>query len=329
MIQESTENGKIWLGKKGDKKPDLGWSLSLGRAVNRKNEEVLLDSSNPHVIFVCGARGSGKSYTLGVLAEELAETDSEVAAVMVDPIGVFWSMKYSNQEEGEVELLKEMGLAPHGIDDVKVHVPTGYKSDIPDETYDADFSFRPNSLKPEDWCLTFGIDRYSPQGLLVEKAIEKVQSGYTRKLGDKLEGGTRDVPPKDNFSIDDIMDCINHDRELISKEKGFRGSTRRALSSRLGAAKDWGIFGKRKKMSDFIRPGQISVMDISFLPENIGSLVLGILARKILAARKAAAREEAVQDLKGEENARTSSIPPTWLMVDEAHSFAPVVASIA
>ncbi|KXB05884.1 hypothetical protein AKJ53_01820, partial [candidate division MSBL1 archaeon SCGC-AAA382F02] len=35
-----------------------------------------------------------------------------------------------------------------------------------------------------------------------------------------------------------------------------------------------------------------------------------------------AAREEAVKDLKGEE-VKSGSIPPTWLMVDEAHSFAP------
>ncbi|KXB07075.1 hypothetical protein AKJ52_00985 [candidate division MSBL1 archaeon SCGC-AAA382C18] len=323
MIQSRIENGKVYLGQKGEEKPNGDWSLSIGRAVNRKNEEVLLDSSNPHVIFVCGTRGSGKSYTLGVLSEELAENNPDVGAVIVDPIGVFWSMKYPNQEKSELELLKEMDLKPHGIDNVRVFIPSGYKSDIPDETFDTEFSFRPNSLHTEDWCLTFGIDRYSPQGLLLEKAVEKIQTGYTRELGDKLEGGSRDVPPNKNFTIDDLIDCINHDRELTSKEKGFRGSTRRALTSRLGAAKDWGIFGKRKRLSDLIRPGETSVIDISFLPENIGSLVLGILARKILAARKSAAREEAVKDLEGGEDSRSGSIPPTWLMVDEAHSFAP------
>ncbi len=323
MIQSRIENGKVYLGQKGEEKTDDDWTLSIGRAINRKNEEVLLDSSNPHVIFVCGTRGSGKSYTLGVLAEELAENNSDVAAVIVDPIGVFWSMKYSNQEESEIELLKDIGMDPHGVDNARVFVPSGYKSDIPEETYDTEFSFRPKSLQTEDWCLTFGIDRYSPQGLLLEQAVEKVQEGYTRKIGDKLEGGSRDVPPNTNFTIDDLTDCINHDRELLSKDKGFRSSTRRALTSRLGAAKDWGIFGKRKRLSDLVKPGEISVIDISFLPENIGSLVLGILARKILSARKAAAREEAVEDLKGGGDSRSGSIPPTWLMIDEAHIFAP------
>lgn len=319
----NNKNNDIILGQKNGKKPDAKWILSIGNAVNIENKKVYLDSSSPHVIFVCGARGSGKSYTLGVLAEEIAQKDSDIATVIIDPIGVFWSMKYPNQEEDEIKLLEEMGMKSKGIENVQVFVPTGYKSEIPEETFDTDFSFMASDLKTEDWCLTFGIDRYSPQGLLLDRAIEEVREGYTRQLGDKLKGGSRDVAPNENFSIDDLLVCINHDRELVSKEKGFKGSTRRALTSRLTAAKDWGIFGKEKRISDMIESKKISVIDISFLSENIGSLVLGIFARKVLAARKAAAREEAVRDLKGEGEKRSGSIPPTWLMVDEAHNFAP------
>ncbi|KXB08582.1 hypothetical protein AKJ56_00900 [candidate division MSBL1 archaeon SCGC-AAA382N08] len=320
MIQE---NNNILLGgsKKGG--TDKDWHLFVGNASNKDNERVELDSVSPHVIFVCGARGSGKSYTLGVIAEEIAQSESDVAAVIVDPVGIFWSMKYPNKEEKEKEVLKKINKKPDGIKNVNVFVPTGHTSEIPEETFDTGFSFKPSSLTAEDWCLTFGMDRYSPQGLLLERAIEKVKKGYTRELGDRLEGGSRDVPSNDNFSIDDLLDGINHDRELLSKEKGFKSSTRRALSSRLSTAKDWGIFGREKKLSDLIKPGMISVIDISFLPENIGALVLGLLSRKIFSARKAAAREEAVQDLKNEENRRKNQIPPTWLMVDEAHSFAP------
>lgn len=324
MIQQKINNGTILLGKKKGGVPDEKWTLSIGSAVNRKNQEVKLNSATPHVVFVCGARGSGKSYTLGVIAEEIAKNNSNLAAVIVDPVGVFWSMKYANREKEEIELLENLGKKPQGIKNMKVFVPAGYKSDIPKETFDTEFSFKPSRLKTDDWCLTFGIDRYSPQGLLLERGISKVKGGYTRKLGDKLESGSRDVSPNENFTIDDLLECINHDRELLSKKKGFKGSTRRALTSRLSAAKDWGIFGEEKKLSDLITPGKISVIDISFLPENIGSLVLGMLARKILAARKSAARKEAVSDLKGSEREESSgSIPPIWLLVDEAHSFAP------
>ncbi len=317
------------LGNKSGTPLEDDWLLSIGKAKNREDNPVKLDSSNPHVIFVCGARGSGKSYTLGVLAEEISRNNSDIGAVIVDPIGIFWSMKYPNKEEEELELLKKTNLEPEGMENVEVLIPSGYASNVPNETFEDSFSFRPSSLTADDWCLTFGIDRYSPQGLLLERAIEKVKTGYTRQLGDKGERGSRDVDSNDNFSIEDLLDCINHDKELLSKKKGFKASTRRALTSRLSTAKEWGIFGKEKKLSDIIRKGTINVFDISFLPENIGSLVLGILARKILAARKKTARKEAVQDLKGEERDENQSIPPTWLMIDEAHSFAPSTGKTA
>ncbi len=322
MIQNSDE-GPIILGQKGGKKVEEDWLLSIGSVGNKNDKEVKLASASPHVIFVCGARGSGKSYTLGVLAEEISQKNSDIAAVIIDPIGIFWSMKYPNQEDEELDLLKEWDMEPVGMENVDILIPRGYTSNIPPETFDTSFSFQPSSLTTDDWCLTFGIDRYNPQGLLLERAIKKVKTGYTRRLGDKEEGGSRDVKPNKNFSIEELLECINHDKELLSKKKGFKGSTRRALTSRLSAAKDWGIFGKEKRLSDIIKRGSISVFDISFLSENIGSLVLGMLARKILSARKAAAREEAVQDLRGEGREGSDSIPPTWLMVDEAHSFAP------
>ena len=208
MIDNGGNGEDIILGLKGREKLKNDYILSIGRAISRDNEEVKVNSANPHVVFVCGTRGSGKSYTLGVLAEEIAETNKGLATVIVDPIGVFWSIKYPNQEKREIEMLKKFGLEPEGIDKAKIFVPRGYKSNIPDETYDTYFSFRASSLKPDDWCLTFEIDRYSPQGLALERAIEKVQEGYTRGLGDE-RGGTRDVSPNDNFTIEDLIECIN------------------------------------------------------------------------------------------------------------------------
>jgi hypothetical protein len=49
---------------------------------------VELDLDRPHVGLVVGKRGSGKSYTLGVLAEAIARAD-RVAPVVVDPMGAF------------------------------------------------------------------------------------------------------------------------------------------------------------------------------------------------------------------------------------------------
>ena len=50
--------------------------------------EVRVDLDGPHAALVVGKRGTGKSYTVGVLAEALAGT-AGVAPVVVDPMGVF------------------------------------------------------------------------------------------------------------------------------------------------------------------------------------------------------------------------------------------------
>ncbi|MEE6211024.1 DUF87 domain-containing protein [Salarchaeum sp. III] len=49
---------------------------------------VAVDANGPHAALVVGKRGSGKTYTLGVLAEALARTDG-VTAVVIDPMRAF------------------------------------------------------------------------------------------------------------------------------------------------------------------------------------------------------------------------------------------------
>src|SRR6056297_422548 len=71
----------------GDGRPHgtLGHYLATDGSVG---ERVGVDLSGPHAGVVVGKRGSGKSYTLGVLAEALADA-SGVAPVVVDPMGAF------------------------------------------------------------------------------------------------------------------------------------------------------------------------------------------------------------------------------------------------
>ncbi|MFA6420222.1 MAG: DUF87 domain-containing protein, partial [archaeon] len=190
---------KSVLGKYGEEA-----GLFVGR-VNEKDKEgtdVYLDGLNPHVVFVCGARGSGKSYVLGVVAEELAIKNKNVGIVVVDPIGVFWSMKHPNKEEKELEALAKWGLMPRGLNNIKVFIPVGMKDSVPKSTYDAVFSIQPSLLTAEDWCLTFGIDRFSPTGLLMEKGIAKVKSGYSVLDGKEVRG------KQNTFSLDDLAKCF-------------------------------------------------------------------------------------------------------------------------
>ena len=94
---------------------------------NSLSNPVYLDVARSHVVFICGKRGSGKSYTMGVIAEAIAnmpeEVSSNLAVVMLDTMGIYWTMKYPN--EREADLLKEWGLKPKGLN-VKIYTPKGF-----------------------------------------------------------------------------------------------------------------------------------------------------------------------------------------------------------
>ena len=152
--------------------------VQMGQTTSLSNP-VYLDVIRSHVFFICGKRGSGKSYTMGVIAEGISDLPDEVkqniSVVMLDTMGVYWTMKYPNKKD-EI-LLKQYGMKSKALD-VKIYTPVGFhkkflKEGIPT---DAAFSIKPNELDANDWCLTFGVKRTEPIGVLIEKVINKLKS---------------------------------------------------------------------------------------------------------------------------------------------------------
>jgi hypothetical protein len=99
--------------------------------------DVALDLDGPHVSLLAGKRGSGKSYTLGVLAEGIAAADG-VTGVLVDPMGVF------------------DGLA------------TGANAEVIDSPRVA-----ADALEPRDWVALLELDPTSPAGALLWQVAEE------------------------------------------------------------------------------------------------------------------------------------------------------------
>ena len=51
--------------------------VKMGQVTSLYNP-ILLDVTRSHIVFVCGKRGSGKSYTLGVIAEGMVNLPEEI-----------------------------------------------------------------------------------------------------------------------------------------------------------------------------------------------------------------------------------------------------------
>ncbi|PIN80980.1 hypothetical protein COV13_02740, partial [Candidatus Woesearchaeota archaeon CG10_big_fil_rev_8_21_14_0_10_32_9] len=51
--------------------------VKMGRTTSLSNK-VFLDVTKSHVLFICGKRGGGKSYTMGVIAEGISDLPEEI-----------------------------------------------------------------------------------------------------------------------------------------------------------------------------------------------------------------------------------------------------------
>jgi len=111
-------------------------TLQIGSFLARDGStgaEVGVDADGPHAGVVFGKRGTGKSYTLGALAEGLAAARG-VAPVVVDPMGVFGGLR-----------------------------ATGGRIVTP--------RVRPAAIPPEAWPDLLGLDPASGPGSLVWRVV--------------------------------------------------------------------------------------------------------------------------------------------------------------
>ncbi len=266
---------------------------------------IYMDLSRPHVIGVFGKRGTGKSYSMGTMAEEILKAPESISnnlsAIIVDPMGIYWSMKFPN--ENDTALLDDWGLKPDAMD-VQLYIPEGQaeefrEKDIP---YDKTFTIKPGELSTSDWAMTFDIKLNEPRGILLEKVLRDLEEDYG-----------------EDYSLDNMV-------EYASTQGDFKEETRKALKNRFNAAKEWGIFSvEGSELSEFTERGTLTILDLSLFGAirgswSVRSLVVGLLSNKILRERMSSKRLEEMREMEG---MQTSESPIVWMFIDEAHQFLP------
>ena len=297
-------DGTILIGKHYVK---MGQNTSL-------SNNIKMDVLRSHVVFICGKRGSGKSYTMGVIAEGMSDLPPEVkenvAVVMLDTMGIYWTMKYPNKKDEK--LLKEWGLEGKGLN-VHIYTPKGYYQKYKEQGIPTDFPFsiKPSELAPSDWCLSFDVDINSDMGVVIERAINELQ-----------ESGK-------DYSIPQIIQKVR-DEEDISKD------VREAIVNRFISADKWGLFDvSGTPFHELINGGQVTVLDVSCyatIPgaSNIRALVIGLVSDKLFLERMVARKKEEYESIRRNTSLLDRNLgegkkeePLVWLIIDEAHEFLP------
>ncbi len=295
--------------------------VKMGQATSLSSN-ILLDVAKSHVILVSGKRGSGKSYTLSVIAEEISNLPEEVSqnlsVIMFDTMGVFWTMKYANEKEER--LLSKWGMRPEKLDTVDVYIPEGYFEEYKKKGILGDYPFaiKTSELNAGDWANVFGLNLMDPIGVMIEKVVSGLQERRA------------------SYDIDDIV-------KNIERDKTFEKSVRDAAINLFSASKSWGLFKKKgTEIKDLLKRGRVSVLDTSCYSHvsgawGIKTLVTGLVSRKLLVERMAARKLEELKNIKagssllglGDEEKSREEMPLVWLLIDEAHEFLPKEGSTA
>jgi hypothetical protein len=296
------EKGVIYIGK--------GY-VKMGQQTSLSNR-IWMDVARSHVILIAGKRGSGKSYSIGAMAEELADLPGEaarnIASIIFDTMGIFWTMKYKNEKDKD--LLEKWELEPKNLP-AKIFIPFGKKEEYEKKgvPFDKTFALKPSELEPEDWVTIFDLNITSLEGVLIQRVISSLKE--------------KPLP----FVIEDIQKSISHD-DKSSKE------TKEIVSALFSAADSWGVFAKTEEgteISDLVTPKTTTVLDISVYSSisafNVRALVISLISRKLFQTRMAARKKEELEALqKGQDYLAyrdERKEPLVWIFLDEAHEFLP------
>ena len=285
--------------------------VKMGQTTSLSNN-IYLDVTNSHVLFICGKRGSGKSYSMGVIAEGIATMEKEISqnisVIMLDTMGIYWTMKYPNEQDKE--LLKQWKMEGKGLN-VKIFTPKGYYESYKEKGIPTDhpFSVKPGELDASDWCMTFEISLNDPAGVFIERIISHMKED------------NRD------YDIGEIISNIRADNKADPHIK-------EAVENRFLSAKSWGLFSKEGTgLNELVMGGQITVLDVSCyatMPgaQNIRALVIGLVSEKLFIQRMIARKFEEYSMIRKqvhfmEEDTEKKKEPLVWLVIDEAHEFLP------
>ena len=284
----------------------VGKVAEMSSGQNVLDYGVWLDLSFPHVIGVFGSRGTGKSFTLGVLAECLAGLPEVVsgavpsaAVVILDVQNQFWTLALSpsanlSEDAPHLAELREWGLPSTAVENVAFWTPSRADEHLRDAKI---FKISPKQLCADDWLAILEQDRYSPMGQALITLLQRSKSHNPAELAE------------------------NAQQSILGT---FQSSTVDGLRWRLKATAEMGLIGEPGvDIENLLSPGKISVMLLRNLPENMRALTAGVLSR-ILAARMSDYHQSRkIARRRGGEIHGGNMPERLWLVMDEAHVIVP------
>ncbi len=258
-------------------------------AADRKGGQAIeLTTRSARTVFVAGKRGTGKSYTLGRLIEEVHRL-GEHLIVVIDPLAVFWSTAIPEPGQTAIPTRVIIPGDPDRVLGADLMAAMTARGVTVDRLW-----LNAADLSPSAWCALFGYNLTEPQGIALYRAVHACAG----------------VNPR--FNLADINAALSADEETGDRTKD-------AVANRLSLVADWGLFATTYTPTlDVLQYGAVNVVDVASFdpgPQSIRNLVAKLLIEQLFRARLSSRRAEVL--------GQSSTFPRVWLFVDEAHDFCP------
>jgi DNA helicase HerA-like ATPase len=307
------------IGQRSPDKPPqssllLGKVAERGSAADYFDANVWLDVTFPHVVFVCGRRGSGKSYDLGIIAEGLSaagasnfsRTEGSYCTILFDLQSQFWTLgdKLSASNPADAEQLKmaSQWKLVGEVAKAQILLPHGGAPIRGDELT---FTVSPASMELAEWLSLLDVDRFDPMGQALRTCI-----GLTQQA-------------KPDFTINDLVSILKK-RAAYPDLTRFQQSTCDALEWRLLALEEIGLFLPGPSLAQtLLTPGTASVILLRELDEGVKAVVVASTMRQIERLMSRYHQQLKVSQ-RANRDAPDEKLPSrAWILIDEAHLVCP------
>ena len=335
----SFDNDNLLIGAAQSEAPE---AMYLGKVAEFQamHKNVWLDCEGAHAVYVMGKRRSGKSFTLGVLAEGLASSDwihqgkMRQGVLILDTMNVFLTMPYSVEgtlERSHPQVAEagkwELNISPPSI---QFFYPKG--SPAPPEGSPIELSLRACDLTGEEWAGLFEVDTFSdPIGQLISELYDMVAvEGFRDSSG-------QTVAANPDYTIDDLLNCIENSPDA----QRFELRTVEAVRRRLKAVKRTSVISSTGlDVRDLFLPGRISVLLLRDIDHDLRGLLIAVIVKKLMQLRSqsdkferlaavnlskhAASGDERAKELAQDYQRRAvEGVARGWIIIDEAHNYIP------
>ncbi len=228
--------------------------LYIGKLEGEEGIKVYIDANKliQKHLSVLAKTGAGKSYTVGVLLEGLA--DKEVPCVIIDPHGEYYSLKVPNDNPDDYDRFSRFQVVPRGFSNVTEYSPN--KSINP--TADQEFKLSDKNLDAREILDILPTSITSGQQALLYQAINELK-------------------PSGDYTLEYVI------QHLQLSDTNAKWGLIAAMQSLL----DTNIFSTDGiDLTELVKKGQTNIVNLKGTKPEMQELIVAKLANDLFEARK-------------------------------------------